>query len=40
MCVQNVFGKKGQQNCLVAHNKVSFAFDLQCLQGKLNNLMV
>lgn len=40
MCVQNVFGKKGQQNCLVAHNRVSFAFDLLRLQGKWNNLMV
>lgn len=39
MCVQNVFGKKGQQNCLVAYNRVSLAFDLQCLQGKWNNLM-
>lgn len=36
--VQHVFGKKDQQNCFVKHNGMFLAFDLQCLQGKWNNL--
>lgn len=39
MCVQIVFEKKGQQNCPPEHNGISLAFDLQCLQGKQDNLM-